>query len=265
MIQVNQTGSSSSALVSTMRDLGIDIPEPVSAEAKRYKESLNVRKTAENDYNAAVFAMGQASVDDVEAAQNRLIDAAVRLRVIIDGVETALVRIAGQRLDNSVFDAVPDWEVQVVDRFNDIVDQFELNEVAGDLPNFADAGSYNVLSLGRSQGHAVERWRTASEILRPLWHAYTKLASIKGYSVGAHTADNLADNLFSACVLGDPNTFGRTESAAHELVKLALNVDSVKAYAPIAPFVVPALSGYDLRLSSIADAAAIRSRVQQAA
>ena len=39
--------------------------------------------------------------------------------------------------------------------------------------------------------------------------------------------------------------------------------DSVKSYAPIAPFVVPALVGYDLHLSTLVAAAAIRRRVQE--
>ena len=68
--------------------------------------------------------------------------------------------------------------------------------------------------------------------------------------------------LSTSCVLGDPGSFGAADAAATRLAAISFGGDSVKAYAPIAPFVVPALVGYRLHLSTLDDAAAIRLRVQ---
>ena len=76
--------------------------------------------------------------------------------------DNVLIEVASRRLSNQVFDASRGWEAAVVEQFNEVAEQFELNEVAGDLPNFGDPKSFNVLSLGRQQGDAVDRWGTAS-------------------------------------------------------------------------------------------------------
>ena len=151
----------------------------------------------------------------------------------------------------------------MVERFNEVVDHFELNEVARDLPNFGDLKSVNILSLGRQQGHAVDRWRTATaDHLRPLWSAYQKLAAFHGHLLGPLDDSDRSTNLTTSCVLGDPGSFGAADAAATRLAAISFGGDSVKAYAPIAPFVVPAMVGYQLHLSTLDDAAAIRRRVQ---
>jgi hypothetical protein len=101
--------------------------------------------------------------------------------------------------------------------------------------------------------------------LHPLWSAYRKLARFHGYSLGPVDAGDRSTNLFTACVLGDPGSFGAADAAATTLASIAFGGDSVMAYAPIAPFVLPALIGYELRLSTLAGAAAIRQRIQPAA
>lgn len=151
----------------------------------------------------------------------------------------------------------------MVERFNEVVDHFELNEVARDLPNFGDPKSVNILSLGRQQGHAVDRWGTATaDHLRPLWSAYQRLAAFHGHLLGPLDDSDRSTNLTTSCVLGDPGSFGAADAAATRLAAISFGGDSVKAYAPIAPFVVPALVGYRLHLSTLDDAAAIRLRVQ---
>jgi hypothetical protein len=113
----------------------------------------------------------------------------------MQGADNVLIDVAAGRLSDQVFDASRDWEAKVVEQFNEAVDHFELNEVAPDLPNFGNLGSFNILSLGRQQGHAVDRWRSAAaEQLHPLWSAYRKLARFHGYSLGPVDAGDRSTN-----------------------------------------------------------------------
>ena len=264
MINVNQEGTDAMSLVSSIKQLNIEVPEAVTAEVKSYRDSMKTREHTRREYESAVSDLQFVEIDKVDDARQRVVDASARLCAVTDGVETAVISAAGDRLNNQVYDASADWESAVVERFNEIVQHYELNEVAADLPNFGDLKSFNVLSLNRQQGHAVDRWRTtAADYLHPLWSAYQRLAKFHGHEVGpVDDAVGIAVNLYTACVLGDPGTWGRTVAAADTLTKVAAGVDSVRAYAPITPFVVPVLAGYDLHLHTLSGAGSIRSSVQ---
>ena len=96
------------------------------------------------------------------------------------------------------------------------------------------------------------------------WSVYRRLGSFNGHELGpVNVADSVAVNLFTACVLGDPGNFTTMESAFTLLAQIAENGDSVRAFAPISPFIAPLMSGYELRLNSITDASAIRQDVQR--
>ena len=263
MIQVNQEGQAAASLVSIIRELNIEVPQAVTAAVQSYRESMKAREHAHREYDSAFSDLQFVELDKMDDARQRVVDAWVRLSATTE-VETAFTNAAGRRLNNEVFDTSAKWEAAVVERFNEIVHNYELNKVAADLPNFGDPKSFNVLSLTRQQGHAVDRWRTTvADYLGPLWSAYQRLAHFHGHEVGpVHDATGIAINLFTACVLGDPGTWGRALAAAGTLTKVAAGVDSVNAYAPIAPFVVPALAGYNLHLHTTRAATAVRSRVQ---
>lgn len=261
----DRQGASSLALVSTIRALDIEIPEAVTAEVKLYSDLKDARGLAQRDYDAAVSTLRSVEVDKFDAAKTDVVNASVQLFAITQGVDNILVKTVADRLANRVYDAAPGWESAVVERFNETVAHYELNDVAADLPDFSDPGSFNVLSLGERQGHAIARWRTAADYLNPLWSAYRKLAVSNGHELGPVDAGDRATNLFTACVIGDPGSLGTADAAATKLASIAVGGKSVKAYAAITPFVVPALVGYDLHLHTIGGAAVIRQQIQPAA
>ena len=265
MLSVNHAGASSSSLVADVRRLGIEIPEEINAETQRYRLALKVQDRAQEEYDAALFSFQAAQEDDTLDAERALVDAAARLRLIRDGLDMTIINVAGTRLDHRVYDAILTWEPEVVRGFNEIVEHYELNRVAPNLPDFGDPGTFSVLSLSTQQGDAVERWRAAADALRPLWTVYVKLATIRGYEIGPLSVDHMSSNLFTACVLGDPGSYRGAAAAAERFASVAGGSTAARAYAPIMPFVAPALGGYDLRLSTIRGAEAIRRRIQPAA
>jgi hypothetical protein len=261
MIQVNQEGQAAASLVSTIRQLNIEVPEAVTAALNSYRGSMKVREHAQREYDSAFSDLQFVELDKMDGARQRVVDAWVRLSATTE-VETAFTNAAGRRLNHQVFDITPEWESAVVERFNETVDYYELNRVSGDLPNFNDPRSFNVLSLTKQQGHAADRWREAADHLHPLWSAYRRLAGMRDHEIGPVSANDRSINLFTACVLGDPGSFGRADAAATRFASIEFGSTSAGAYAAINPFVVPALVGYNLKLHTLQTAATVRSRVQ---
>jgi hypothetical protein len=253
-------------LVSVIRQLDIDIPLEVEQEVMLHKDLQRTQKQAQEALDAAKSALRTVAADKFDAAATEVVDASLRLFAVSSGADALIAEAVARRLQGRVYDAVSGWEAEIVDRFNEVVEDYRLNEVAADLPRFGDTGSYNVLSLGAAQGQAVEQWRTAASALHPLWSGFTRLAKLNGRDIGpTNGADSVADGLFTGCCLGDPVTFGGAESAATLLAKIAEGVDSVRATAPLQPFLVPHLAGYDLRLHTVSQATVIRTRIQLAA
>jgi hypothetical protein len=257
--------ASLNGLVSLIRQLDIDIPLEVDREVKLNKDSQRTEK-AQRALDAAKSNLRTVAIDKFDEAATEVVDASLRLFAVSSGADALIADAAARRLETRIYDAVSGWEAEIVERFNQVVEDYRLNEVASDLPRFGDAASYNVLSLGASQGQAVELWRTAASALHPLWSGFTRLAKLNGRDIGpTNGADSVADGLFTGCCLGDPGTFGAAESAATVLAKIADGTDSVRATAPLQPFLVPQLAGYDLRLHTISQATVIRTRIQPAA
>lgn len=255
-------GNSLISIVNGVAGLGIDVPDRVHAEARLYQSLRPAQKTAETAHADALSRLRSAPLEEFDAAREELITSSLSLFAITSGVDRQVLEVSARRLQAVVYDAVGGWESEVVDRFNEVIDRYQLNEAAGYLPNLADPGSYNVLSLTEAQGRAVNAWVTAAAELRPLWHVYVHLARFNGHTIGPVSADDLSANLFTACVLGNPGTYGRADNAATIMASASFRSDATSRYGQLIPFVIPALSGYDLRLSTPDDASVIRRRIQ---
>lgn len=252
-------------LIRKVRDIGIDVPKPVAAEATLYRNTQREESRAGEALRDASSKLATVALSEFDAAKAELVSASNRLFAVHSGLGDALLNVAGERLLRAVYHATPDWEAEAVARFNSIVDEFGLNEVAGDLPNLADVHNSGVLSLGRAQGEAVQRWRDAAERLHPLWIVYTTVARLEGHDIGRVTADTRSAGLVLACRLGHPGTFGVADAAATTFVSVSEGTDSAKRWGPLVPFVVPALHGYELRLHTSSEAAEIRLAIQPGA
>lgn len=189
-------------------------------------------------------------------------DASLRAWSVDSGLHQVFTDVAGSRLWNRVYDHADDWEAEVVEQFNEIVAEQQLNEIAADLPDFTSPEAFNVLRLGERQGRAVELWRTAVSRFSPLWAAYVRLAKLRGSDIGMRDAGSVADNLVLACTIGDPGSFGTAESASTWFVRMEAGTTSARPLAPLAPFIVPALVGYELRLHTVSEAQRVRENIQ---
>lgn len=256
------SGASKLGLISGIRSLGFVVPQTVDDEIEVYRSLSKSQEKAKGDYDAAIHKLRTVDVGKFADARDEVISTSFELFSITNGVDKVLVDTAESRLENAIYDAVSDWESAVVQRFNEVVDDSEISHLAGDLPNFSDPKSFGVLSMTKSQGQAVDKWRSAIEDLHPLWSAYGKIAAFNGYEIGPKDARYLSTNLFTACVLGDPGTFSAADSVATKLASVGAGSNAASLYGPLVPFVFPALTGYKLRLSTLADATAIRTRIQ---
>lgn len=261
-VTVFDEGNALVTLVKGVTQLGIDVTEQVHAEARLHESLRSSRKTAETAHEEALYRLRTVPLDEFDSARQELVQASLSLFAVAQGVDRALLDASASRLQAVVFDSVAEWEIEVVDRFNEVVDRYELNDVAVHLPDFADPGSFDVLSLTANQGRAVDAWRDAADELRPLWRLYTNMARFNGHTLGPASANDLSANLFTACVLGDPGTFGRADGAAAKMAALSAGANAPRKYGQLMPFVIPALSGYDLRLSTPDEASVIRHRIQ---
>jgi|GEM_PF-4976749 len=252
-------------LIRKVRELGIDVPEAVNSESKMYRDTQREESRAGEALRDASSKLATVALSEFDAAKAELVSASNRLFAVHNGLGDALLNVAGERLLKAVYSATADWEAEAVARFNSIVDEFGLNEVAGDLPNLGDKYGPGVLSMGRAQGEAVERWRNAAEQLRPLWGIYVRIAVLEGHEIGKVTADTRSAGLVLACRLGHPGTLGVADAAATTFVSISSGTDAAKRWGPLAPFVVPALHGYELHLHTSSEAAEIRLAIQPAA
>ncbi|AWT52586.1 hypothetical protein [Mycolicibacterium smegmatis] len=255
-------GNSLTSIVNGVDALGIAVSEPVLGETRLYQRLRSARKTAETAYEDALSRLRLAPLEDFDTAQEDLIAASLSMSAISQGVDRALLRASTHRLQAAVYDSLHTWEAEIVERFNEVVSQYNLNELAGHLPNFSDPASINVLSLTQAQGAAIDAWRAAVNELRPLWRLYRHMARFNGHTIGPADVNDLSANLFTACVLGNPGSFGRADTAATIMASAVFGSDATTRYAQLLPFVIPTMSGYDLHLSTADDASAIRRSIQ---
>jgi hypothetical protein len=251
-------------LASAVRKLGIGVPKTVSDELAIYKELLKSRTTAQNEYDNAVRELRTIDPARFNEAKAEVIAKSHAAFAVANGIDGVLIDTAARRLHNAIYDAIGEWEAETVAQFNETVARHRLNEQAESLPDFANQRAFNAFDMGEAQGRAARSWREAAAELHPIWHTYTRIAAYHGHDIGPSDPNEMSINMFTACVLGDPGSFARCQSAAHELARIAAGVDHSRPYTAISPYVVTAITGYPLRLSTLQDAAAIRARIQPA-
>lgn len=257
---------SAMTLVRDMREtVGIEIPDSITDEIELYKGLSKSKESQTRDLQAAVSALYNVEPTEFEAARRHVIDVSLR-GFAADEVDKLVVDAAAHRVRGRVFDVALSWQATVVDRFNQCVEDFRLNEVADDLPNFTDPGSFNVVSLSQAQGHAVDHWRNASVHLKELWSLFSRLVAERGdHILGPAGVEDLSTNLLLSCVLGDPGSIRVAEAAATRFASVAGGSNSVRAFGPLLPFVIPVVVGYPLRLHTMQQANLIRQRIQHVA
>jgi hypothetical protein len=253
-------------LISDIRKLGVEIPKPITAEVEIYRGLLKSREQTEQEYQNARSRLHNVSADEFASATDDVVSASTRRDAINQGLDEVLLSAAVHRLEVQVFNVILDWERVVVDSYNDCVSDFRLNEVAADLPDFSDPKNVRVFNLTAQQGNAVDQWRTATVHLSGLWGLYQRVTAQRGDTLlGPASANDLSTNILTACVLGDPGSFGRASSAAIQFASIAGGSDSVGSYGPLLPHLVPNLCGYDLHLNTLDEAAQIRRQIHHAA
>lgn len=245
------------------RDLSIKIPAEVDAELKVYRSTQEHDRTAQQEQTEAISRLYHVPASEFDAALVDAADATSRLTAKRE-LSATLVAAATHRLRRVVSIASAHFEAAVVDQFNAIVEDFQLVEHASNLPDMAQTG-FNVMSISGAAGSAIEAWRSALPELSPRWHLYRKLAELEGQLIGPAGVDDLSTNLYTAAVLGTPGSWSQASAAAERMAAIAAGADSQKAWAPLMPFALPALHGYQLRLSTSDEAARIRRQIQPAA
>lgn len=254
--------TSLTALVRAVRELGISIPSDVGAELKISTTLAGNGRASQQAYTEAIGKLYEVPAKDFDKALTAAADATARLRAEQD--LTAVIEAASlTRLGRAVSFATAEWESAVVGSLNDVVEEFQLNVHAAQLPNLAEL-AFNPLSISADSAAALEAWRTAGPRLGELWSLFVRLANFEGHTIGPDS--ELSTNLFTVAILGNPGTWRRAEAAADMLATFAANADSVKTWQPLSPFIVTALSGgFPLEFSSLADAEHIRRGFQAAA
>jgi hypothetical protein len=248
-------------LVRGVRGLGIGIPADVEAELEIRKGIAGDGRLSQQAHTEAISRLYSVPAKDFNKALTTAADATARLRAeqeLAAVIEAASVH----RLRRAVSFATADWEVAVVGLLNEVVERYQLNAHAGQLPNLAEPG-FSALSISGAAGAALEAWRTAGPALHELWSLYRRLATFEGHEVGPDSEQSV--NLFTVAVLGHPGTWNRANAAADRLAEFAANVDQVKSWQPLSPFIVTALHGYPLEFSTLEDAARIRQQIRPAA
>jgi hypothetical protein len=253
--------TSLTALVREAARLDIDVPESVTDELDLHNRLTKDALGTQRELQTAHAALQAAPIDKIDAALDALTDASLR-SLAAQALTETLNGVALSRLRSVVYHQLTSWEGQAVDRFNKVVEAHKLNEVAGMLPDLVSVVS--PIDLSHSQSQAVQIWRDAVEHLRTLFGFYTRIATINGHEVGPGGADGLSTNLSLACRLGDPGSFSVAQNAAVSFASIGGGSDAARRYGPLAPFVIVALNGYELRLSTSEDAARIRRAIQPA-
>lgn len=251
------------AIVRDAANLGIDVPAAVADElelSRRLTEQDALK--VQHDLQAAHAALQSAPVSKVDVALKALTDASLR-SLAASALTDTLHGVALSRLRNAVYDELHSFEAQAVELFNAAVERHGLNEVAESLPDLTTVVS--PIDLSAPQAHAVQVWRDGVAELHPAFGLYRKIAQINGDDVGPGGADSVGTNLLLACRLGNPGRFAVADSAAVAFAAIGGGSDAARRYGQLAPFVVPAICGYELRLSTSDDALKIRRAIQPAA
>jgi hypothetical protein len=248
-------------LVRAVRGLGIDIPADVEAELAIRKGIAGEGQQSKQAHTEAISRLYSVPAKDFNKALTAAAEATARLRAeqeLAAVIEAASVH----RLRRVVAVATPDWIAAVTSSLNEVVEAYQLNAHAGQLPKLTEPG-FSVLSIGGAAGAALTAWRDAGPRLAELWSLYRRLATFEGHEVGPDS--ERSTNLFTVAVLGHPGTWSRAMAAADTLATFAHNVDQVKAWQPLSPHIVSALHGFPLEFSTLDEAGKRRQAIQSAA
>ncbi|KKB97829.1 hypothetical protein [Mycolicibacter arupensis] len=250
-------------LVRKVRALGIEVPKQVAAEAKLYQEVRREDDIANRAMQTAASRLTTVPLAEFDSAKTEFITTAATAYVTTNGASAALADAVGRRLTSAVDRVIHQWENSVVELFNATVAEFDLNGVAGDLPDLSDKFNNGVFDLGRAQGEAVQRWRDAAERLHPLWQIVKALVVWNGEDDPEDvTADAPSTGLLTACRFGNPGSMSTAGTVATMLVGANLGTDAAKRWGPLMPFVLAPLNGYELHLNTSSQAAATRASIQ---
>jgi hypothetical protein len=250
------------ALVREAATLEIPVPESVTDELELHSRLTRDALGTQRELQAAHAALQSAPTSTVDAALKALTDASLRT-LAAQALTDTLNGVALSRLRNAVFDQLPAFEAEAVSMFNAAVLRHSLNEAADDLPDLTQVVS--PIDLSSPQARAVQVWRDGVAELHLLWAFYSRIAQISGDSVGPENVDGLGVNLLLACRLGSPGRFSVASAAAERFAGIGAGSDASRRYGQLAPFVVPAICGYALHLSTSENALHIRRAIQPAA
>jgi hypothetical protein len=259
---VNEDAARLTNLVADARSLGLTVPAAVSDELALFRRLTADPRGTQSALTQAQTALTAAPIAKVDSALEALTDAALA-SYAAQALGETVKNIAVHRLHNAVFDQAPTWETETVDQFNQIVEDSQLNDVAGDLPDLTSLMS--PVDMTRDQSRAVQRWVDAADLLNPLWSMYRRLAHFHGEDVGPDDVSGVATNLLLACRLGDPGSFRVAQSAVAYFAAISAGSDASRRYGKIGLFAVPPMCRYPLRLSTNQDALRIRRAIQPAA
>ncbi|MGB0969730.1 MAG: hypothetical protein ACPGVG_02030 [Mycobacterium sp.] len=250
-------------LVQAARGLGLEVPGEIDAEAELYTNRTELKKAAQTAYTEAAGDLYTVEPEGFEDAQSRAVDAFADLLTAQRGeLDEVFTNVCVERLGQHVGRAAARWEVEIAEKFNAVVADYKLNEVARHLPDVTNPGSFKVLGLSERQLNAITQWRQASDHLRPLWDAYKRIAGVRGVELGPRSVEDYAINKFTAICLGIPENNRQAGSAADYFSGLAVS-GSIAAgeYEQITPFVVPVICGYELHLNTYNEALDIQGEL----
>ncbi|OMC07548.1 hypothetical protein A5735_02630 [Mycolicibacter heraklionensis] len=253
-------------LVRKVRALGIEVPKQVAAEAKLYQEVRREDDIANRAMQTAASRLTTVPLAEFDSAKTEFITTAATAYVTTNGASAALADAVGRRLTSAVDQVTHQWEKAAVELFNEVVAKFDLNGVAGDLPDLSDRFNNSVLSFGQAEGAAVQAWKDAADRLHPIWDVYNAIAVWDGYDApGYATSDAPSNGYLTACRLGSPGSFHTAECVAAQLVGATTGTDASRLWGPLMPFILAPLNGYELRLNTSGMAIAIRASIQPVA
>lgn len=257
-------GHELTTLIRAVGRAGIEVPEALTAEVERFGRRNEFLQIAQLALTTAIDGLEDVASDGYDEARAEVVKASLELTAIrSNDLEKVFTDAAVNRLIRCLGRKVSLWEAEVVERFNKVVDEYQLNDLAGQLPNLADPGSFKLMSLEKAQVDAIYQWRSACDHLKPLWDVYRRIAKSRNKELGPRSDDDDRDvNIFTACVLGNPGSNAAAGRAADYFAALASKSDATAEYRQISPFVVPVMSGYPLKLHSWYDAALMHGRLK---
>ncbi|MEU9807029.1 hypothetical protein [Mycobacterium sp. NPDC050853] len=205
--------------------------------------------------------LSTCATDKWDDAVHQLAKAINRQWALEEGLNAPLIGTASSRLSFAVLQAIPYWTDEVVVKMNELVSDYRLNEVARDLPAFNQKVS--VLALTQDQGKAVELWRAGADALRPLWSVYKTMGTLDNdREFGPADVDEGSTNYWTGCVLSPLSSFGQAEAIAQLMASAAFGSDASHEYAPLSPFIFPALIGAELNFTTPRGADQRRAAIQ---